>query len=83
MVLGRETEDCYNWEKMKNLLCLKFLLKHYRHKVFINYHNIKQNGLLVKEFTINQFDRLKMRCDVAEEDEQTIAKYIIGLQNEI
>ncbi|GJU08713.1 hypothetical protein Tco_1125143 [Tanacetum coccineum] len=31
-------------------------------------------GMLVEEFT-SEFDRLRLRCDVVEEEEETIARY--------
>ena len=38
--------------------------------------------MLVEEFT-NEFDRLRLRCDVVEEEEETIARYLAGLKPEI
>ncbi|PWA45919.1 Gag-pol polyprotein-like protein [Artemisia annua] len=58
-----------SWEKMKKKLMAKFLPVQYRQEAFIEYHNFKQvGGMLVEEFT-NEFDRLRLRCDVVEEDE--------------
>ena len=56
------------WEKMKMLLQIFFLPTHYRQEAFIEYHNIKQGDKIVEEF-IEEFDCLRMRCVVAEEDE--------------
>ncbi|XP_056167648.1 uncharacterized protein LOC115661510 [Syzygium oleosum] len=67
---------------MKKLLQKKFLPTHYRQEAFIEYHNIKQRDLTVEQYT-EEFDHLRMRCDVAEEDEQTIARYLAGLRYEI
>ena len=36
----------------------------------------------VEDFT-GEFDRLRMRCDVDEEDEQTLARYLASLRPEI
>ncbi|GJV75820.1 reverse transcriptase domain-containing protein [Tanacetum coccineum] len=38
--------------------------------------------MLVEEFT-NAFDRLRICCDVVEEEEETIARYLAGLKPEI
>ncbi|GKC93244.1 RNA-directed DNA polymerase [Tanacetum coccineum] len=72
-----------SWEKMKKKLMAKFLPVQYKQEAFIEYHNFKQSGgMLVKEFT-NEFDRLRLRCDVVEEEEETIAHYLTGLKPEI
>lgn len=31
----------------------------------------------------NEFDMLRMRCDVVEEDEHIVARYLVGLESEI
>ncbi|XP_048135655.1 uncharacterized protein LOC125315249 [Rhodamnia argentea] len=73
---AREGKSKVNrWDKMKKLLQKKFLPTHYRQEAFIEYHNVKQRDLTVEQYT-EEFDRLRMRCDVAEEDEQTIARYL-------
>ncbi|KAG6414330.1 hypothetical protein SASPL_127050 [Salvia splendens] len=71
-----------SWEKMKKLLWEKFLPPHYPQDAFIEYHVWKQGDLSVEDFT-NDFDRLRMRCDVEEEEEQTIACYFGALRSEI
>ncbi|GKC94625.1 putative CCCH-type zinc finger family protein, partial [Tanacetum coccineum] len=52
-------------------------------EAFIEYHNFKQSGAtLVEEFT-SEFDRLRLRCDVVEEEEETIARYLAALKPKI
>ncbi|GJX64115.1 hypothetical protein Tco_0298458, partial [Tanacetum coccineum] len=58
---------------MKKKLMAKFLPVQFRQEAFIEYHNFKQSGgMLVEEFT-SEFDRLRLRCDVVGEEEETIA----------
>ena len=66
------------WEKMKKELRKKFLPEHYRQDAFLKSHNFRQKELSVEEYT-TEFDHLKMRCDVSELKEQTIARYLRGL----
>nr|GEU93731.1 retrovirus-related Pol polyprotein from transposon 297 family [Tanacetum cinerariifolium] len=41
-------------------------------EAFLEYHNLSQKNMSVEE-VINEFDRLRMRCDVVEEEEHVIA----------
>ena len=70
------------WEKMRGKLMAKFLPVHYKQEAFIEYHNFTQKGLTVEQYT-NEFELLRMRCDVSEEDEQIIARYLAGLRPEV
>ncbi|GKB77818.1 reverse transcriptase domain-containing protein [Tanacetum coccineum] len=58
------------WEKMKKLMKAKFLLKNHRQEAFPDYHNLSQQNMTVEE-VINEFDKMRMRCDVVEEEKQT------------
>ncbi|XP_023770929.1 uncharacterized protein LOC111919588 [Lactuca sativa] len=48
------------WDKMKKLLCEKFLPTNHRQEVFLEYHSLSQRASTVEGF-INEFDRLRMR----------------------
>ncbi|GJT66612.1 RNA-directed DNA polymerase [Tanacetum coccineum] len=61
------------WEKMKKLMKAKFLLENHRQEAFLDYHNLSQQNMTVEE-VINEFDKLHMRCDVVEEEEQLALK---------
>ncbi|GJT80165.1 reverse transcriptase domain-containing protein [Tanacetum coccineum] len=79
---GRKVHD-YELGKMKKKLMAKFLPVQFQQKAFIEYHNFKQSvGMLVEEFT-SEFDHLRLRCDVVEEDEETIARYLASQKPEI
>ena len=60
----------------------KYLPKHYKQYAFMKFHNFKQKELSVEEYTV-EFDHLMIRCDVVEQEEQMIARYLIGLHVEI
>ncbi|GJZ70531.1 gag-pol polyprotein [Tanacetum coccineum] len=64
---------------MKKKLMAKFLPVQYWQED----HNFKQSGaMLVEEYT-SEFDRLRLRCDVVEEEEETIARYLAAVKPEI
>ncbi|GJZ45166.1 reverse transcriptase domain-containing protein [Tanacetum coccineum] len=52
-------------------------------EAFIDYHIFRQGtSMSVEDFT-GEFDRLRMRCGVDEEEEQTVARYLASLRPEI
>lgn len=57
------------WSKMKKLLQAKFLPINHRQEAFLDYHNVGQKGSSVEDF-IAEFDRLRMRCAVEDEEEE-------------
>lgn len=61
----------------------KFLPVNYKQEAFIEYHNFRQVSSMSVEDLTGEFDRLRMRCDVDEEDEQTVARYLASLRPEI
>ncbi|EOX92171.1 Gag-pol polyprotein-like protein [Theobroma cacao] len=81
----REREGLYKirtWDKMRRELKRKFLPKHYRQEIFIKFHNLRQKTMTVEEYTM-EFEQLHMKCDVQEPEEQTVARYLGGLNVEI
>ncbi|KAJ9544888.1 hypothetical protein OSB04_024595 [Centaurea solstitialis] len=72
--------------KVKKLIQGKFLPANRRQVTFLDYHNLTQRGLSVNEFInefVNELERLRMRCDVSEEEEQIITRFLGGLRAEI
>lgn len=67
---------------MKKLQQGKFLPINHRQEAFLDYHNTLQNNLFVEEFIV-RFDRLRMRCVVEEEEQQTVARFLGALRHEI
>ncbi|MFS7899882.1 putative nucleotidyltransferase, Ribonuclease H [Helianthus anomalus] len=70
------------WDKMKKLLCEKFLPVNYRQDAFLEYHDLSQRTSTVEDL-IADFDRLRMRCGVEEQEEQLIARFLGALRPEI
>ncbi|GJT67489.1 reverse transcriptase domain-containing protein [Tanacetum coccineum] len=70
------------WEKMKKLMKAKFLPENHRQEAFLDYHYLSQWNMTVEE-VINKFDKLHMRCDVVEEEEQVVARFLGVLKLEI
>ncbi|GJT81167.1 reverse transcriptase domain-containing protein [Tanacetum coccineum] len=58
------------WEKMKKLRKAKFLPENHHQEAFLDYHYLSQQNMTVEEVII-EFDKIRMRCDVVEEEEQT------------
>ncbi|GJX68055.1 putative CCCH-type zinc finger family protein [Tanacetum coccineum] len=70
------------WEKMKRELRKKFLPDGYLQEAFLQLHDFAQRDLSVADYT-EEFDHLMLKYDIAEPEEQTIARYLRGLRKEI
>ena len=70
------------WEKMRRELTRKFLPSHYYQDNFIQLQNLRQKNLSVEEYT-REFEKLMMKCDIHKREEQTIARYLGGLNTDI
>jgi hypothetical protein len=55
---------------------------HYYQDNFIQLQNLHQKNLSVEEYT-REFEKLMMKCDIHEKEEQTIARYLGGLNTDI
>ncbi|GJU97550.1 hypothetical protein Tco_1326821 [Tanacetum coccineum] len=69
-------------EKMKKLTKAKFLPENYRQAAYLDYHNLFQQNITM-QVVINEFNKLRMRCDVVEEEEQVVARFLGVLKPEI
>ncbi|GJV62961.1 RNA-directed DNA polymerase [Tanacetum coccineum] len=67
---------------MKKLMKAKFLPENHRQEAFLDYHNLSERNMTLEE-VINEFDKLRMRCDVVKEEEQVIAWFLGVLKPEI
>ncbi|XP_071726871.1 uncharacterized protein [Rutidosis leptorrhynchoides] len=70
------------WDKMKKLLRSKFLPTNFKQEAYMEYHNLRQRNMSVDEF-IQEFDRVRLRCDVQEEEEQIVARFLGSLNSNI
>ncbi|VFQ73772.1 unnamed protein product [Cuscuta campestris] len=75
-------EPLATWAKMKSLLKKKFLPAEYVRENFAKLQTLKQGSKSVEEYT-REFEELLLRCDLQEDDEQTFARYLFGLNLQI
>ncbi|KAL9250762.1 hypothetical protein AKJ16_DCAP08543 [Drosera capensis] len=80
---GRAQPDKFiDWLHMvERVFDLKDLTEEQK-EAFLEYYAARQ-GEKSMEDLISEFDRLRMRCDVDEEEEQTIAQFLGGLKLDI
>ena len=71
-----------SWEKMKSKLKSKFLPSHYLQDNFLKLHHLKQGSKSAKEYT-REFEHLPLKCDLKEDESQTLIRYLSGLNEEI
>jgi len=65
------------WEKMKPKLRARFLPPSYLQHNYSQLHNLVQGNLSVEEYT-REFEKLLIKCDLREPEEQTIVRYLGG-----
>ena len=70
------------WAKMRDKLKSKFLPTHYLHDNYLKLHNLKQGTKSVEEYT-REFEQLLLKCDLSEEENQTLVRYLSGLDESI
>ena len=71
-----------SWRKMKGLLKEKFLPSHYLQENYSKLHHLKQGSMNVEEYT-REFERLLIKCDLKENEEQTLVRYLGGLDERV
>nr|GEU83270.1 transposon Ty3-I Gag-Pol polyprotein [Tanacetum cinerariifolium] len=68
-------EKIQTWPKMKQ----KFLPTYYVQNSFSQLHSLRQGTGTAEEYS-REFEYLLMKCDVPEEDPQTLVRYLGGLE---
>ena len=66
------------WEKMRNKLRARFLPPNYVQDNYTQLHHLTQGSMSVEEYT-REFEKLMIKCDLQEAEEQTIVRYLGGL----
>ena len=66
------------WEKLKSKLKARFLPSTYVQDFNSQLHHLNQDNLSVEEYT-RQFEKLVIKCDLQELEEQTIIRYLGGV----
>ncbi|GJV26739.1 putative CCCH-type zinc finger family protein [Tanacetum coccineum] len=70
------------WPKMKKLLKQKFLPSYYIQASFSQLHHLKQNQRPAEEYS-QEFEYLLMKCDLPEDEPQTLVRYLGGLDTRV
>ncbi|GJZ01305.1 gag-pol polyprotein [Tanacetum coccineum] len=70
------------WPKMKKLMKQKFLPSYYIQASFSQLHHLKQNQRPAEEYS-REFEYLLMKCDLPEDDPQTLVRYLGGLDTRV
>ncbi|XP_021995301.2 uncharacterized protein LOC110892449 [Helianthus annuus] len=68
-----------SWPKMKTKMKQKFLPTYYLQASFRQLHALKQGSGSVEDYS-RDFEYLLMKCDVPEDDPQTLVRYLGGLE---
>nr|GEZ15616.1 Gag-Pol polyprotein, putative [Tanacetum cinerariifolium] len=68
-----------DWTKMKRLMKQKFLPPYYIQTSFSQLHHLKQNQRPAEEYS-RKFEYLLMKCDLPEDDPQTLVRYLDNQQ---
>ncbi|KAI0492042.1 hypothetical protein KFK09_026307 [Dendrobium nobile] len=68
-----------DWDKMKKELHRKYLPEQYRQELFLKLHRLNQRQLSVEEYAA-KFEQLALKCDLIESEENTIVRFLDGLQ---
>ena len=66
------------WEKMRAKLKARFLPPNYIQNNYTLLHHLTQGSTSVDEYT-REFEKLLIKCDLQEPEEQTIVRYLRGL----
>jgi len=67
------------WEKMKAKLKSKFLPPIYVQDSYYKLHNLTQGNLNIEYYT-REFEKIMVKCDIQEPKEQTMVRYLEGLE---
>jgi len=70
------------WLKMREKLKSKFLPSHYIQDNYLKLHRLRQGTMSVEEYT-REFEQLLLKCDLKEDDAQTMVRFLSGLNEHI
>ena len=66
------------WETMKSKLKARFLPPTYVQHCYSQLHNLTQGNLSVEEYT-REFEKLVIKCELSEREQQIMVRYLGGL----
>jgi len=70
------------WSKLKKLMIKQFLLENYKQDLYLRVSSLSQGCLSMKEY-IREFEQLQIRNGIKEEPEQTMGRFLRGLEPSI
>ena len=70
------------WQEMKREMRIRFVPKHYRRDLFDKLQNLRQESFSVEEY-YKEMEKVMIRANVYEDEEQTIARFMAGLHRNI
>ena len=70
------------WDKMKAKMKARFLPSTYVQDQYMLFHHLNQGKMSVEEYT-REFEKLMIKCDIHEPEEQTMVRYLGGLDPRI
>jgi hypothetical protein len=71
-----------SWDRMVTKMKSKFLPRDYQINLFRRMQNLRQKGMIVKEYT-EEFYRRNIRSGCHESDDEKVSRYMNGLRYEI
>ena len=71
-----------SWVKLKKHMDKRFLPATYKQQLYLKVTSLQQGSMKVEEY-IREFELLQIRCALREEPEQTIARFLKGLNSSI
>ncbi|GJR59175.1 transposon ty3-G gag-pol polyprotein [Tanacetum coccineum] len=71
----RRKEKIRTWSKIKGKMKQKFLPSYYIPASFSQLHSLKQGGGTAEDYS-REFEYLLMKCDIPEDDPQTLVRYL-------
>ena len=60
----------------------RFVPEYYKQELYLRMQGIRQGGMSVEDY-VKEFETLAIRCELTEPQEQTIARFLGGLNREI
>lgn len=70
------------WEKLRKHMRRKYVPPTYRQQLYVKLSTLTQGAKSVQEY-IQEWEKLSVLCDVAENEEMRVGKFIAGLREEI
>ena len=70
------------WQEMKRETRIHFVPKHYQRDLFDKLQNLRQGSFSVEEY-YKEMEKAMIRANVYEDEEQTIARFMVGLHRNI